>query len=245
MKSDQLIYSVILAGGSGSRMGGVLKQFLRVNKYPIIFYSLDIFLKCSFISGIIIVVPHDKVVYMRKIISKKYPNKKIDVISGGKTRRSSSFSAINFISKEKGGCDYVIFHDGVRPLITKKMVQSVIMEAKTYGAAVLGSQALNVVVTLKDKKVLHAINANTVYNTQTPHCYKFDLIKRAHESKINKKAGSDTLENIELVKSLGVEIKLVDKFYRNMKLTFPQDIVPLSSLLKCARSKTFFDLSNK
>lgn len=242
MKTTKTIYSIILAGGSGERMGGLLKQFLKVNKKPIIFYSIDVFLQCPFVEGIIVVVPRSKIHYMRRVLSKNYPNKKIDVIAGGQTRRASSHNALTFIEEEKNGCDYVIFHDGVRPLVTKEMVNSVVKEAKKHGAAILGARALNVIVTHADKKIVRALNAEKMYNTQTPHCYRFELIKKAHESKRNQKSECERFENIELVQSIGGEIKLIDSFYRNMKLTFSQDIIPLSALLKKLDTKNFFSL---
>lgn len=236
-QKDIRTYAVILAGGEGKRMGGVYKQFSYINGYPILFYSIDIFTKCKFINRVIVVVPKNKIKYARGLISKKYNQNNIDVIAGAKTRRGSSSNAINYIITEKMGCDYVIFHDGVRPLINIKMVEEVLSEAKKYGAAVLGSSVLNVIVSLKNKIITEVFNANSVYNTQTPHCYRFDIIKKAHENN-----GNEILENIELVCSLGGKIKLVDKFYRNMKLTFPQDIAPLSSLLKKTNTGNFFDL---
>lgn len=245
MKLDkkQPIFAVVLAGGSGERAGHCQKQFFLINGKPILFYSLDVLLRCPFIAGIIIVVPDDKTVHTRKLIAGSYQGKNIEIIAGGKTRRSSSYNALRFIQAKKRGCEYVIFHDGVRPLISTEMVRAVTKEAEKCGAAVLGSGALNVIAEVRNEKIVRAFNAKKVYNTQTPHCYRFDWIMQAHESAVNEGRQREAFENIELVFALGKEIKIVDKFYQNMKLTFSQDMVVLEALLRHIKSEKFYRLS--
>ncbi|MFH0929865.1 MAG: IspD/TarI family cytidylyltransferase [Candidatus Moraniibacteriota bacterium] len=226
--------AVILAGGRGERMGRIYKQFLVINGKPIIFHSIDKFVKCGLIRRIIVVIPKEKYAYAQKIIHKNYDKKNIDIIVGGKTRRDSSYNALKFIKKNKIKCDYVIFHDGARPLLTVEMINSVIREAAKYGAAVLSSGILNVIVKVEDNYIVNKYPFNTkrVHNTQTPHGYRFNWILSAHESPVNKKSESNSLENIELVYNIGKKIRIIDKFYRNMKLTHKQDIIPIEAILK-------------
>lgn len=235
-------YAIILAAGSGERIGKYQKQFFHINRRPILFYSLDVFVACPLVSGVVVVVPQDRVLYAKRLIARAYPGRHIEVISGGRTRRLSSYNGLRFIKEELGGCDYVIFHDGVRPLLSVEMVEAVTKEAQRYGAAVLGSQVLNVVAVVKDTTIVEALHPKRIYNTQTPHCYKFNWILGAHEAAANKGKRCANHENIELVHALGKKISIIDSFYRNMKLTFPQDIVALKALLKKSQSKGFFKL---
>lgn len=236
------IWAVVLAGGSGERMGSLEKQFLSINRKPILSYSIDILLRCPEVSGIILVVPGVKIPDVKQFIGCIYPQFDIRVIAGGKTRRDSSYRAITYINQKIGGCEYVIFHDGVRPTLSMAMITAVVKTAKKYGAAVLGSMALNVIARVDRRGIIgDAFNANMVYNTQTPHCYRFDWIKMAHEHRVNRGRGRVAYENIELVFAIGKRIRIVDDFYRNMKLTFPQDIVVLETLLKHAeQDENFF-----
>lgn len=240
------IFAVILAAGTGKRMGGFYKQFVQIKKKPIIFYSIDVFLKCKFINEIIVVVPRAKYSYAKKIIFKEYVDKPISVIIGGKTRRHSSYNALKFVKNNKK-CDFVVFHDGVRPLLSVEMTKAVVREAIKCGAAVLGSKVLNVVAKVKNGKIIEALNPQSVFNTQTPHCYGFGLIWKAHGSKINRGRKFDLLENIELVFAVGKKIVLIDEFYRNMKLTYKQDIIPIRAILKKIKpmNYNFFRLDSK
>ncbi len=224
-------------------MGGLQKQFLRLNKRPVLFYSLDAFAESN-VAGVVIVVPEDKISYTRRLISGKYKHLPIDVIAGGKTRRFSSYNGIEFLRRTKQDCTFVIFHDGVRALISAGMVNAVISSAQTHGAAVLVSRGVNVMVHLEKSVVTAAHSPNAIFNTQTPHCYRLDWIAKAHESPVNRGHKRNAYENIELVLAIGKPIHGVDGFYRNTKLTFPQDVVSLSALVAAQKkNKNFLRLS--
>ena len=122
------------------------------------------------------------------------------------------------------------------------MTRAVVEKAIKHGAAVLGSKVLNVIAKVENGKMIEVLNPQRIFNTQTPHCYRFDWILSAHESELNRGRKFDLLENIELISACGKEIFLVDKFYRNMKLTFRQDIIALEAYLKKCRSEAFFSL---
>jgi 2-C-methyl-D-erythritol 4-phosphate cytidylyltransferase len=122
------------------------------------------------------------------------------------------------------------------------MIKAVTCESVKHGAAVLGSKVLNVIVTSRRNTIIKVLGPQHSFNTQTPHCYRFDWALEAHESKINSGKKFDLLENIELISAIGKKIVLVDKFYRNMKLTYKQDIVALEAYLKKGNSDIFFNL---
>jgi 2-C-methyl-D-erythritol 4-phosphate cytidylyltransferase len=239
------IIGVILAGGKGERMGAFQKQFIIINGKPILAYSIDKMIESALVDKIIVVVPHKKKSYTLQFLQKRYSNKQIIVLAGGRTRRYSSFNALRYIRNHESTCDYVIFHDGVRPLISVSMIKAIIKEAASHGAAVLGQGVLNVIASVKNGYVKKALNPKNLYNTQTPHCYKFKWILGAHLSWVNKGKKFDALENIEIVHRYGKKIRIIDDFYRNMKLTYKQDIVPIQALLKKKNTNSFYQLKNK
>jgi 2-C-methyl-D-erythritol 4-phosphate cytidylyltransferase len=239
------VYAVILAGGRGERIGGAQKQFFLINRKPILRYSVEVFLESRSISDIIIVVPKQRVSSTTRLIRRWYKGGRVFVIAGGETRRLSSYAGLTFIREQLGGCGYVVFHDGVRPLVAGEMIESVLHEAKKHGAAVLGSQVLNVIANVREGWIVDSYHPKTMFNTQTPHCYRFDWILGAHEAEVNSGRDRTAYENIELVHAFGKKIRVVDRYYRNMKLTFPQDIIALSALLKRSKQKGFFNLPER
>jgi 2-C-methyl-D-erythritol 4-phosphate cytidylyltransferase len=238
--SKNKIIAVLLAGGKGERMGVFQKQFVKIESKPILSYSIDVMLRSGSIDKVIVTVPKEKSAYAAAFLHKMYGSKKIIVIEGGKTRRFSSYNALKHIKANESGCEYVLFHDGVRPLISRGMVGAVINSAKKYGAAVLGMGVLNVIAAVKNGFIVEALNPRNLRNTQTPHCYKFKWILEAHESEANKGRQFDSLENIEIMHRYGKKIRIIEDFYRNMKLTYKQDIVPIRALLRRRNSDTFY-----
>jgi 2-C-methyl-D-erythritol 4-phosphate cytidylyltransferase len=234
MKRKQSSYcAIILAGGSGERMGGKLKQFLKVNNKPLFSYSLEVFIQCDFIKRIILIVPRNKLIYVRKNIKINFFEKKIELVAGGETRKKSTFNALKFISQQKNKYDYVIIHDAARPLISLESVESVSRAANYYGNATVGITAIDLIFEARNKFVRKAINKEKIYYGFTPQCLNFKTLWKAH--KISRKNKSlEHADNIELMKKYSpqAKIKIIDEFYPNIKLTYLEDKPIIEYILK-------------
>ena len=107
-----MVAAVILAGGSSLRFGGVRpKQFYTINGKELLSFSLSVFKSCSNIDEIVLVVPENYLSDMKL----KYP--KLKVVSGGKTRKESSYNGLKACSTNT---EKVLIHDAARIFITKK-----------------------------------------------------------------------------------------------------------------------------
>ena len=107
--------AIILAAGKGKRMGGSInKQYLHINGYPILYYTLKAFSKSDCIDEIIVVAAEDEVNYCNKEIINKYKFSKVkSVISGGSERQYSVLNGLKAVSN----CEIVLIHDGARPFV--------------------------------------------------------------------------------------------------------------------------------
>ena len=113
------VSAVVPAGGSGTRMGGsVPKQFQLLNGKPILFYTLKTLQDCGVISEIVLVVPEKEYeMACEEWIGKPKLVKK--VVKGGEKRQDSVFNGLQEVSQDT---EIVLIHDGVRPLLSKKMI---------------------------------------------------------------------------------------------------------------------------
>src|SRR3989338_8581749 len=145
LKKKYSIAAILLAAGSGKRMGGTFKQFIEVNGRPVIGYSLEKFIRCRFLNLIVIVAPPQMALRAKRLIKKSFNDSRIHVIAGGKTRRESSYNALQYLYSKFLGIDYVIIHDAARPLISTDMIRAVAVAAKRHGAAALGMRSLETV----------------------------------------------------------------------------------------------------
>lgn len=222
------VAAVILAAGKSKRTG-FIKQFIKINKKPLFFYSLKKFIESPLIDSIVVVLPK-KTDF--SLVDKK--QLKINAITGGATRTISVSKALDYIKKSGLAPDYVIIHDAARPMLTHAMIESVLAAAKKDGAAAMGVRAIDTVVEGSGLYIASAPNKDLLYYTYTPHCYKLDLLRNAH--KIGKKNKNyKDLENIHLLLNSGRKIKIVEGHYPNIKLTYPGDLPIIESFLKHAR----------
>ncbi|MDY0131316.1 MAG: 2-C-methyl-D-erythritol 4-phosphate cytidylyltransferase [Desulforegulaceae bacterium] len=216
-----IISVVIVAGGSGSRMGAAIpKQFLEIKGLPILFHTLILFDSIIEINEIIIVVPKDlKNSFMEKLenlgLQKKYKVK-----SGGKTRQESvknGLSVIDPLSKK------VLIHDGVRPFVKEEEIKAVISELDFFDGAVLG---IPVVETIKktdsQNLVSETISRENVFLAQTPQGFKTSILKKVHQWALED--GLVLTDDSALMENFGFGVKIVEGSRENIKITTPADL---------------------
>lgn len=222
--------AIILAGGNGKRAGNIFKQFLKIHKRSLLDYSLEEFLKCSFIKNIIIVVPKE---HLKKMNSEvKYQKNKIKIIEGGATRQESAYKGVSFLKERQEG-GYVIIHDAARPQLSKKIIKDILNTASIYGAATIGIPAVDLLFEVDGDIITKAYNKKSFYYGFTPQCFELNEIFEAHKASTENNTLCD-IDNIELLKKYNKEavIKILSNSYPNIKLTYKEDIKTLKHLLK-------------
>lgn len=225
-------FAILLAAGNSQRMGRGFKQFAKLKNKPLIFYSIDQFIKDPLISKLIIAVPKEKIGYASKIILKKYDETKIEIIPGGKSRRESGLLALLHLENNFKKIDYVILHDAARPLISKDMIRKVLDGAANNGAAVVGKPAIDLIFHTKNNFIKKAVRKDTVHYGFTPQCFRFEDILKAHLKFKNNKS-FETADHTELLLEFNkkAKIKILDDFYPNFKITYKEDLKMIETFL--------------
>lgn len=224
--------AVILAGGAGTRFGGDLpKQFIEVRGRMIIEYSVDAFQYNDNISEIAIVCNVNCMNLIRTIISRN-PNwtKVKTVLQGGDERYLSSLAAINKYSDD----DVLFFHDAVRPLISQRIIDECVVASKEYDAIDVVIKTTDTIVESTGGDFITSIpNRVYLYNGQTPQCFKLGVIKRAYDIALKDINFTTTDDCGVVLKYLpSVKINLVEGDIRNMKVTYPEDLIVLEQYLQ-------------
>ena len=214
------VCAVVPAGGSGTRMGGTVpKQFLELNGKPILYYTLKTLQDCGIISELILVVPeqeYDKAcanwLGKPEIVTK--------VVIGGEKRQDSVYNGFCEVSPQT---EIVLVHDGVRPFLSRRMIQESVDVAREYGAAIT---AIPVYDTIKrvdtSGLVSQTVDREGLWRVQTPQVFRYELLKDAF-----KKANSEKFYGTDegtLIKHLGKPVKVVEGSERNIKITRPEDL---------------------
>lgn len=227
------ITAIIPAAGMGSRMGiRENKLYLKLEDKPVLYHTLHNFITNSFIDKIILVLRENEIKRCeREVLSLFNRDKgKIKMVKGGQSRKESVYNGIKNSPKKT---DYIIIHDGARPLITQKIINNVIGAIEKEEAVTTG---VNVKDTIKIKDqnnyVVKTINRDNLISIQTPQAFSYDLIKKAHQSNIYDKNITDDAYLIELMNK---SIKIVKGSYENIKITTPIDITIAEEILRSRR----------
>ena len=212
-------FGVVLAGGSGCRMGAN-KMFLPCGAFSVLERSVMPFLQDDRTEGIIVVLPKSDFENGRNILA-KYTQKPITCITGGITRTMSSRLAIyalkDIVGEVKQGEVAVAIHDGARPFLTISLLSRIYDAVGEVGGVI---PVVKVVDTIRDGK--GTLNRDSLVAVQTPQCFDFYMLERAIETE-----GEFTDDGSLFEKTYG-KITLVEGEPSNKKLTYPSDL-PASS----------------
>ena len=219
--------AIVLAAGQGKRMHSkVQKQFLEIQGYPVLYYSLRCFQESPLIQDIILVTGEESISYCKEEIVQKYGFTKVSaVIPGGKERYDSVYAGLC----ECRDCEYVLIHDGARPFVTEEILKRGLQKVKETGACVIGMPSKDT-VKLSDEEgyVKETPNRKCV----TPQIFSYSLIREAHDSIRQKDMSKITDDAMVVEQETGAKVALAEGSYQNIKITTPEDLDIAEAFLK-------------
>lgn len=224
------ITAIVLAAGSGRRMGGdIPKQYMELSGKPVIYYSLKVF-QDSTVDDIVLVVSDEYIEYCRKEIVERYGFSKVtDIISGGRERYDSVRNGLEVCES----ADYVLIHDGARPLITGDMVKRSIatLEEET-GCSVAVKAKDTIKISDENDYGVDTPDRRYVWQVQTPQSFRRRELVAAYEKLVASGDTAITDDTMIMERYGGVKIKLIDGSYANIKITTPEDLALAEVLLE-------------
>ena len=229
--------AIVLAAGQGKRMHSkVQKQFLEIQGYPVLYYSLRCFQESSLIQDIILVTGEESISYCKEEIVQKYGFTKVSaVIPGGKERYDSVYAGLC----ECRDCEYVLIHDGARPFVTEEILKRGLQKVKETGACVIGMPSKDTVKVADEADfvseegyVKETPNRKCVWTIQTPQIFSYSLIREAHDSIRQKDMSKITDDAMVVEQETGAKVALAEGSYQNIKITTPEDLDIAEAFLK-------------
>lgn len=224
------ITAIVLAGGSGKRMNtDTPKQYLMLEGKPLLYYSLKAFEE-SLVNEVILVTKAGEEVYCQKEFVEQYGFKKVTaVVTGGKERYHSVLKGLQAIKN----CDYVMIHDGARPLLTPKMIAHTIEAVKDYKACVVGMPVKDTIQIANEMGVImETPKRSTVWQAQTPQAFAFAMVRDAYEKIVQESEVEVTDDAMVVGRYYDVPIYMVEGAYTNIKVTTPEDIPVAEVMLR-------------
>lgn len=217
-------YAIIVAGGSGTRMGATLpKQFLLLNGKPVIWYTLNTFLNAYHDMHIILVLPMQYMNTGEALVQSTPDPGRIRIVAGGATRFHSVQNGLKEVPEEA----VVFVHDGVRCLVRSSLIRRCYEMAVRNGNAIPAVKATDS-MRLELPEGTRALDREKVRLVQTPQTFLGSIIKPAFEQTYRE----SFTDEASVAEQMGISIHLVEGEMTNIKITTPQDILVAGEILK-------------
>jgi len=217
-------YAVIVAGGSGTRMGNILpKQFMLLKEKPLLYYTIKTFVEAYDDIRIILVLPPDHLDKGGKMIKAYFDKKQIQLTAGGDTRFQSVKNGLTLVVEES----IVFVHDGVRCLLTTDLIH------RCYDTAVETGSAVPVITSKDSVRMLEEDNSevldrNKIMLVQTPQTFHSKILIPAYQIDYKEKFTDEAT----VVEAFGLKVSLVEGEDNNIKITKPVDLLVAEKILE-------------
>lgn len=258
-KRIYMTYGVILAAGSGKRMKTKQKkQFISINKKPILYYSLEKFLKIKKFDVIIIVINKEDeknkvIIDLLKKYNKQIQRNKLYIVLGGKERYDSVFNAISFINDIYGinKNDKVLIHDSARPNVNVDDINSLIKTLNKFKAITLGYKLSDSIKQIKKsnlkkyatispvgediirpKEVIKSLNREEYYLITTPQGFNLKILYDAYQKFLRNKKKYKITDDLQMIEYFSkFKTYILDSSKLNYKITIQEDLNVVKYLL--------------
>ncbi len=218
-------YALIVAGGSGTRMGAELpKQFIELKGLPILMHTLNVFEESNLFNKTILVMHPDYHDYWQNLCAKHHFCVGHTLVQGGETRYHSVKNGLNALKGKNG---LVAIHDGVRPLVTHTLIAKCVDAAQEHGNAV---PALNPHESIRQGTFAnnHSLDRNSLWQVQTPQVFNLNRLTEYYQAKWTE-AFTDDASVAEIA---GEKIYIVEGERENIKITTPTDLSIAETFLR-------------
>ena len=203
---------IITAGGTSSRYGSKNKLLEEIGNQTVIEHTLSNFLDFENITEIVIPVNES----IKEEFKALLKDNRIKFVNGGETRQKSVFNALQTVTN-----DYVMIHDGARPLITKHVISEVMDMTVKYSAVSVMTKTTDTIKEVNSEGIIvRTVDRSPLYNTQTPQAFKTELIRNAHLKFFDKNYTDDS----SIIEDTGFPVHIIIGSYKNIKITTKSDL---------------------
>jgi 2-C-methyl-D-erythritol 4-phosphate cytidylyltransferase len=222
-----MISVLIPAAGHGLRLGGVTKALLPLLGRPMLLFSVDALLRVEDVGEILVAAPADALERFEDL--RRATDSWSRTIAGGETRAASVRALVQLARGDR-----VLVHDAARPCVTTRWVTELLRE---LGSDAAGVPALEVSDTLKRVEsgvVTETVPRDALFAVQTPQIFETELLRRAHDAP--RVPSSPATDDASLVEALGARVRILAGEPRNLKVTRPEDVHLVETLLLSLQS---------
>jgi 2-C-methyl-D-erythritol 4-phosphate cytidylyltransferase len=231
---------VVLAGGSGARMGaGMNKVYLPLAGRRLVSWSLAAFSRVPEIGALVLVARPDDSKLVDWVLDRELDGAPVEVVYGGDTRQGSELQALRHLANrvDDGTIDAILLHDAARPLVSPALIAGVLHAAREHGGAIPGLPADDIVTITGDGHVVSGSPLDAAIRAQTPQGFRAAPLIDAYEQAAREEfVGTDTASCMERYSQ--VPVRWVHGDQHNFKITYPHDLTIAEQFLEASEYRT-------
>lgn len=219
-----------MAGGSGRRMGAALpKQFMMLGNMPILGRTINRMREALPAAEIVVVLPAEHIELWRNIAA-RFDIAQHKIATGGAERFHSVKNGIEALGAD---VETIAIHDGVRPLVSKKLIIKLVLECENHNAvipAVAPADSYRII----EGEGSRIIDRSLLRMIQTPQCFSAEALRQAYEQPFSASFTDDA----SVMEAAGHTITLIEGERENIKITTPSDITIAEAIIATQENDT-------
>lgn len=207
------------------------KQFLFLHDQPVLLHTLRIFETHPEVREIVVVTRENEMERVIGLIEQAGLKKVVRVTAGGKERQESVYRGLQCLTTE-----WVLVHDAVRPFVSHEAISRLLTAVRMHGAAILAVPVKDTVKQVDPAGIVEMTpDRSRLWAVQTPQAFRTDLLREAHEQAAGQEPAAT--DDSMLVELLGIDVRVVEGEYTNIKLTTPDDLILAEAIYQMRRKK--------
>ncbi|HLH62353.1 MAG TPA: 2-C-methyl-D-erythritol 4-phosphate cytidylyltransferase [Ktedonobacteraceae bacterium] len=252
MTMQDRVAAVIVAAGSSRRMEGHDKLWIPLAGRITLARTIDVFEASTVIDAIVLVLSKERIAEAERLCRQEGWRKIAGIVPGGMRRQDSVRAGLDTLARMMEGppytgrdqsdlpskegepqgvpqCDWVMIHDGARPLVSPAILEAGLRAAQEYGAAIAGMPVKDTIKQVRQGIVHTTFDRSQLWAVQTPQVFSFQLIYAAHHA---PEAEQDVTDDAALLERLGQPVAIFPGAYTNIKITTVEDLTIAEALLR-------------
>jgi len=219
--NNKKVGAIIVAAGSASRMGGIDKIFFSLADKPILARVVAAFEAAPSVDQVVVVLAEHNLERGRILGLAEGWQKVGSFIPGGALRQDSVKAGLAVLSE----CEWIVIHDGARPLVTVKLIEEGLLAATGTGGAIAAVVVVDTIKQARSGLITSTLPRDELYAAQTPQVFRADILRKAYSM-----ARGEYTDDASLVEVMGHQVRLFPGEYSNIKVTTPTDLALAEAL---------------
>ncbi len=220
---------IIAAAGSSRRMEGRDKLWTPLAGRFTLARTIDVFEASPIIDSIVLVLNSERIDDAYRLCQQEGWSKITGILEGGIRRQDSVRSGLNYLAKLAPTTQWVMIHDGARPLVTSDILEAGLISAQECDAAIAAVPVKDTIKQVEQGWILSTLDRSQLWAIQTPQVFSFPLIQHAYQTVPSEQEFTD---DAALLEHLGKRVAVFQGSYRNIKITTQEDLLIAEALIK-------------